>query len=219
MATLIGAMSLTSCTKDVYNPEMDPVNRPAENPWEDIAVPAGFNWSTIASVNLKVDVEDAYGGKYGYLIEAFPANPEEDPATIPLAAGYANLTQSYTTTLRMPQTVGNIYLRQTAPDGSQIVKTFAVQPQLDYTFAAAGSQAATKSEPGTPEFPIEVGMDHNSKNNWAYNIHTPSKIYGLSTATLTLTTWLSPLTNSTLLLTGSALREKSRRPARAEGLA
>lgn len=168
MATLIGAMSLTSCTKDVYNPEMDPVNRPAENPWEDIAVPAGFNWSTIASVNLKVDVEDAYGGKYDYLIEAFPANPEEDPAAIPLAAGYANLTQSYTTTLRMPQTVGNIYLRQTAPDGSQIVKTFAVQPQLDYTFAAAGSQAATKSEPGTPEFPIEVGMDHNSKNNWAY---------------------------------------------------
>ena len=104
MATLIGAMSLTSCTKDVYNPEMDPVNRPAENPWEDIAVPAGFNWSTIASVNLKVDVEDAYGGKYGYLIEAFPANPEEDPAAIPLAAGYANLTQSYTTTLRMSET-------------------------------------------------------------------------------------------------------------------
>ena len=76
MATVVSTMFLASCADDVYDPSKEPQATPTENPLgEGFNAPDGFNWSMINTVNLNVEVKDAFNGKYQYAIEVFTSNP------------------------------------------------------------------------------------------------------------------------------------------------
>ena len=90
MATVVSTMFLASCADDVYDPSKEPQATPAENPLgEGFNAPDGFNWSMINTVNLNVEVKDAFNGKYQYAIEVFASNPLADKTATPIAAGLA----------------------------------------------------------------------------------------------------------------------------------
>ena len=138
---------------DVYNPEAVRPNYPLG---KDIVAPEGFDWKMTSEVQLSVDVTDLYDARYDYLIEVFPQDPTGNPDLLPMAAGYANAGKTYKTTIVLPDTYTTVYLRQTAPDGSQTVAACALNgTETHYKF----DTARTKAEMGelrTASYPIEI---------------------------------------------------------------
>ena len=138
---------------DVYNPEAVRPNYPLG---KDIVAPEGFDWKMTSEVQLSVDVTDLYDARYDYLIEVFPQDPTGNPDLLPMAAGYANAGKTYKTTIVLPDTYTTVYLRQTAPDGSQTVAACALNgTEAHYKF----DTARTKAEMGelrTASYPIEI---------------------------------------------------------------
>ena len=89
MAAIAGTLAFAGCTDDVYDPERGIQTEPKENPLgEDFAAPDGFNWSMINTVNLNVEVNDEFDGRYKYLIEVFTVNPISDVSAAPIASDY-----------------------------------------------------------------------------------------------------------------------------------
>ena len=96
MAAIAGTLAFAGCTDDVYDPERGIQTEPKENPLgEDFAAPDGFNWSMINTVNLNVEVNDEFDGRYKYLIEVFTANPISDVSAAPIAVGTADKDGNY----------------------------------------------------------------------------------------------------------------------------
>ena len=65
---------LFSCVdsgKDLYDPSYE-----TSNPMGDgFAAPDGFDWSTIKTENVTVEVKDEEGGLYSYLVEIYTEDP------------------------------------------------------------------------------------------------------------------------------------------------
>ena len=79
VVAIVSTLALSSCTDDVYDPERGIQTKPKENPLgEDFTAPDGFDWSMVNTVNLNVEINDEFDGRYKYLIEIFTANPISD---------------------------------------------------------------------------------------------------------------------------------------------
>ena len=116
MTAIACTLTFTGCTEDVYDPERGIQTEPKENPLgEDFIAPDGFNWSMINSINLNVAVKDEFNGRYNYLIEVFTANPLNDPAATPIAAGMAKGGSDYTAGINISNAIKRLYIRQTDP--------------------------------------------------------------------------------------------------------
>lgn len=127
MATVVSTMFLASCADDVYDPSKEPQATPAENPLgEGFNAPDGFNWSMINTVNLNVEVKDAFNGKYQYAIEVFASNPLADKTATPIAAGLAKQNANYIAEVNIPKTAEFLYIRQTDPNQRKEVYAYAV---------------------------------------------------------------------------------------------
>ena len=153
--TSLLALALAACETDVYNPEAVRPNRPLG---ADVVAPEGFDWKMTSETRLSVDVTDIYDAQYEYLIEVFPQNPDEHPDPVPMAAGYANAGQTYRTSIVLPDTYTEFYLRQTAPDGT---RTVAALPFAGTDGTAYYKFEATQTKSGTDElrtasYPIEI---------------------------------------------------------------
>lgn len=149
------AFALGACETDVYNPD---AVRPDSPLGADVVAPEGFDWKMTSEVQLSVDVTDSYDARYEYLIEVFPTNPDENPRLLPMAAGYANAAKTYETTIVLPDTYTECYLRQTAPDGTQTVASLPFTGTDDtayYKFGAAQTKIGT-DELRTASYPIEI---------------------------------------------------------------
>ncbi|WP_195538051.1 LruC domain-containing protein [Bacteroides cellulosilyticus] len=151
MATVVSTMFLASCADDVYDPSKEPQVTPTENPLgEGFNAPDGFNWSMINTVNLNVEVKDAFNGKYQYAIEVFTSNPLADETATPIAAGPAKQSANYIAEVNIPKTVEFLYIRQTDPNQRKEVYAYAVPEnggslncKLYYT--ATTSRAVTRA--------------------------------------------------------------------------
>ena len=149
--TSLLALALAACETDVYNPEAVRPNRPLG---ADVVAPEGFDWKMTSETRLSVDVTDIYDAQYEYLIEVFSQNPDEHPAPVPMAAGYANAGQTYRTSIVLPDTYTEFYLRQTAPDGT---RTVAALPFAGTDGTAYYKFEATQTKSGTDGAPEVIG--------------------------------------------------------------
>ena len=97
---------LFSCVdsgKDLYDPSYE-----TSNPMGDgFAAPDGFDWSTIKTENVTVEVKDEEGGLYSYLVEIYT----EDPLTNENASVLATRTANKRITLKL-QLLSLCYLRK-----------------------------------------------------------------------------------------------------------
>ena len=146
--------TLSSCNDaDVYNPDAVRPNYPLG---AGVIAPEGFDWKMTSEVQLSVDVTDLYNAQYEYLIEVFPQDPAKNSELLPMAAGYANTDKTYYTTIVLPDTYTTVYLRQTAPDGTQTLVACPLSGTETY-YKFEGIQ--TKSQAGklhTANYPSEL---------------------------------------------------------------
>jgi len=90
-------------------------------------IPADFNYVTIKSFDLQINVNDQFEGKHLYKIEVFDQNPlTSDTVVNLLAAGVANMNKAYVTRVVIPQYVTTLFIRQTDPTNKSVVKVVNV---------------------------------------------------------------------------------------------
>lgn len=142
LTLLLALFVATACINeptDLY----DPIEE-GENPFESIEIPADFDWKTTKSADFQVNANDAFGGKYSYLIEVFTANPVNARTLKPVSAGYARKGFPFASTVTVPANISRVFIRQTTPDGLSTVRTASVtEGKVVCDFAQA--TPATKS--------------------------------------------------------------------------
>ena len=109
---------LFSCVdsgKDLYDPSYE-----TSNPMGDgFAAPDGFDWSTIKTENVTVEVKDEEGGLYSYLVEIYTEDPLTNENASVLATRTANKENNFkaTAAITLLPTQKGIYIKQTDPRG------------------------------------------------------------------------------------------------------
>lgn len=136
LVAITSAVLLTGCQKDLYDPNyVDSKDAPISG------IPSDFNWSTISSVNLTVNVDDKYNGEYYYVVEVFDSNPVIDSNAKLLTKGVAKKGQAFSTEFSIPQTLKNIAIRQTDPTGLTVTRVASVASNLTLNFASTTTKS------------------------------------------------------------------------------
>lgn len=136
--------SIYSCKEDYYDPYYK-----APSPFT--GVPDNFDWSTISSIKLTVNVNDEYNGQYYYVVEVFNDNPVFNSDATLLAKGIAKQGEAYISEINFPQALQTIYIRQTAPNGLQVVQEKTINAtDLSVNFAGKSSGSAVNTKALTP---------------------------------------------------------------------
>lgn len=159
LATIIGMIVVSGCTKDVYDSSKTPDTTPTDNPLgEGFSAPSDFSWSMVNTVNLNVEVKDEFSGQYGYLIEVFTTNPLSDASATPIAAGVAQQSTGYiyNTAEIDATTVERLFIRQTDPKQRKEVYEYAVPEnggalscKLYYTGSSSTKALSTRAFTGS----------------------------------------------------------------------
>jgi len=173
MTIITSSLFISGCQKDLYDPEYV-----ASKNGLITGVPSDFNWSTISSVNLTVNVDDQYNGEYYYVVEVFDSNPVIDTTAKLLTKGVAKKDMAFTTSVSIPQGLSTIYVRQTSPDGLKIVRTYELSSNsltCDFRSAATKtvsaktvsttSKRATSISSITKPTPVDAEVIQNSANS------------------------------------------------------
>ena len=93
------------------------------NPMGDgFAAPDGFDWSTIKTENVTVEVKDEEGGLYSYLVEIYTEDPLTNENASVLATRTANKENNFkaTAAITLLPTQKGIYIKQTDPRGISV---------------------------------------------------------------------------------------------------
>lgn len=127
VVAIVSTLALSSCTDDVYDPERGIQTKPKENPLgEDFTAPDGFDWSMVNTVNLNVEINDEFDGRYRYLIEIFTANPISDISAVPIAVGTANKNGNYNAKINVSKAATRLFIRQTDPKQRKEVYEYSI---------------------------------------------------------------------------------------------
>lgn len=140
LTMITSSLFIAGCQKDLYDPEYA-----ASKDAPIKGIPSDFNWSTISSVNLTVNVDDQYNGEYYYIVEVFDSNPVIDSNAKLLTKGVAKKGQTFNTEFSIPQTLKSIAIRQTTPTGISVTRVVDVASTVTMDFAATTTRATTRS--------------------------------------------------------------------------
>lgn len=130
---------LSSCKEDLYDPYY-------VVPSPFTGVPNNFDWSTVSSINLTVNVNDEYNGEYYYIVEVFNSNPILNTKATLLSKGTAKKGEAFASEVNFPQALQTIYIRQTGPNGLSVVQERAIDAKkITVNFSGESSSATVKS--------------------------------------------------------------------------
>jgi len=122
-----------------------------ETPDKDVAkgdIPADFNYVTIKSFDLQINVNDKYDGKHLYKVEVFDQNPlTSDTVVNLLAAGVANMNKAFVTRVVIPQYVTTLFVRQTDPVNKSVVKAVKVDETVTTRSLVCNFKPVVGSQP------------------------------------------------------------------------
>jgi len=142
LAIFSSTLLFSGCQKDLYDPEYA-----ASKNGLITGVPSDFNWSTISSVNLTVNVDDQYNGEFYYIVEVFDQNPVINSNAKLLGKGVAKKGQAFSSVISVPQTTKSIAIRQTSPTGLTITRVVDVASTVTVDFGATATKAvSTRSD-------------------------------------------------------------------------
>lgn len=135
LAIFSSTLLFSGCQKDLYDPEYA-----ASKNGLIAGVPSDFNWSTISSVNLTVNVDDQYNGEFYYVVEVYDNNPLYSSDAKLLAKGVAKKGVSLQSLVTIPQGLKTLYICQVNPNGNREVGTIDISSAtLTYNFGNAVS--------------------------------------------------------------------------------
>ena len=137
---------LTGCEKE-FNDQSSDIKK-----LSDAGISKSFDWSTTKDINITVKVDDQYEGKYYYTVDVFDSNPIIDIYATPISSGSAKQSQDYKATVTIPktdtdaETVSYLYIRQTSPSKSQVVKMAEISgDNISVNFGTETSVVSAKS--------------------------------------------------------------------------
>lgn len=140
LAIFSSTLLFSGCQKDLYDPDYV-----ASKNGLLTGVPSDFNWSTISSVDLTVNVDDQYNGEFYYVVEVFDSNPIIDSNSKLLGKGVAKKGQAFSTVISVPQTTKSLAIRQTSPTGITITRVVDIASSVTLDFGTTTKAIATRS--------------------------------------------------------------------------
>jgi hypothetical protein len=139
-------LTFTGCEHDYYDPsKQEESGSPLFG--DSINIPAGFDWSTMRTVELNVEVDDQYNGGYYYVVELYNGHPFfEENATL-LGKGFAKKGQNFKSSLTIPTALETIFIKQIDPTGRERVTSTSVgeTPTIAVSFASASASLKSAS--------------------------------------------------------------------------
>lgn len=148
MLVFVGiALILPGCEVDYYQEPEDSEGSGTSLFGEGITVPSGFDWTTMQPVNVHVEVDDRYDGKYYYVVEIFDSNPLFNEEATLFTKGVAKKGKDFATTVTLPKAMELVYIKQTTPTGVRMVTAVSVEdPQAVWaSFKATETPSAPMS--------------------------------------------------------------------------
>ena len=110
----------TGCEQDYYDPSRQQ-GTGSSLFGDSINVPQGFNWSTMQTVDLNLEVDDQYNGKYFYTVELYDAHPFFDKDAAMLGKGVAKKGNNFKYSPTIPADLETIFIKQIDPTGREKV--------------------------------------------------------------------------------------------------
>ena len=121
-AITIAFSSCLKSEKDLYDPSFQTENPISSN----FSAPKDFNWSSVASRTISVEVDDEFNGQYNYLIEVLDANPFTTSEYNILAKGVAKKNAPFVKEIVYSSDLVNLYIRETDPRGRVSIKVISI---------------------------------------------------------------------------------------------
>ncbi|UZJ65397.1 hypothetical protein OKW96_04160 [Sphingobacterium sp. KU25419] len=144
LVSLIGMLAIgASCSKvkDLYNETETDTSTLFP---DGVAIPSDFKWNSAKSMDIRVSVDDKFGGQFFYRVEIFDNDPMLGSAANLLAAGQAKQGQDFVGKLMVPTIAKYLYLKQTSPLGIASVSMIAVEEGKN-TINVSPSTSSTSS--------------------------------------------------------------------------
>lgn len=137
-AICITFSSCLNSEKDLYDPSFQ-TNNPIAS---DFSAPQDFNWSSVSTRTVSIDVDDEFNGQYDYLVEVLDANPFTTSEFNVLAKGVAKKNAPFVKQIVYTSNLVNLYVRETDPRGRVSIKVISLS---EIVKPAATSKSVTRS--------------------------------------------------------------------------
>lgn len=106
-------LSITSCIKkdipteiEISSPKLFPVG---------VSIPSNFTWSSVKNMDVKVAVDDKFGGQYFYRVELYDNDPMLGTKANLLGAGMAKKGQDFVGKIVVPAMLQYVYIKKISP--------------------------------------------------------------------------------------------------------
>lgn len=116
---------LAGCEQDYYEPNSEE-GTGASLFGDSVTVPASFDWSTMKSVAINLEVDDRYNGKFFYTVELYDAHPFFDDEPTLLGKGVAKKGQNFRFSPTLPAVLETIFIKQIDPTGKEKVTATSI---------------------------------------------------------------------------------------------
>lgn len=145
----------TGCEQDYYDPSRQQ-GTGSSLFGDSINVPQGFNWSTMQTVDLNLEVDDQYNGKYFYTVELYDAHPFFDKNAAMLGKGVAKKGNNFKYSPIIPTELETIFIKQIDPTGREKVTatTIGETQNIAVSFATGTSSFRSSSVDNNPSVAI-----------------------------------------------------------------
>lgn len=129
IATVGTLCSCVDSEKDLYDPSYETTNPMGDG----FAAPDDFDWNTITTKKVTVEVKDEEGGQYSYLIDIYTEDPLANEKASPIATRTANKENNFkaTASISVLPTQKGIFVKQTDPRGREQVYPFNLPEDSD----------------------------------------------------------------------------------------
>lgn len=200
MTFLSAMIFLTSCEKDVFNPNKTSERYKDGFPVQNID--KEMTWKMTHKVNVNVSVNEDAGVDYS--IRLYDSNPLNNSSALLLAQGTANNQMAFTTAIDCPIAQTDVYVCRVDPQGRSVVKLRSIENNtVNVTFGVSSSVRSMRSfattrsgniVPQTPdrsEASISALLSSAKELQNGTNLSTGDvyKISGGTTFTGNITTW------------------------------
>lgn len=160
---LVGAISFSSCEKNLYDESKQPEK---ELTMADLEIPADFKWdlTQVSKGTTKANVETMVAL---YLDEK--CSDSEKVATVPVYTDAVNLP------LSLPTFVNKIYAKYQNTQGKEVIKSVTINPDGSYSLdikdaaeatQVASSRAITRGHDIEDDIRFQDGVVYHPKNGW-----------------------------------------------------
>lgn len=104
----------TSCnkTKDLYQENLQ--EEESENIFSSTKIPENFKWETLKNIDISLNVDDKFDGKYYYSLQVFDSDPRDGKAAL-LDAGYVKKREPWISKATVSSALNELYIKETTP--------------------------------------------------------------------------------------------------------